>query len=236
MAMIVGSVARLWRYPVKSMLGEAREQLDLEVRGFAGDRRYAVRTADGFLGSGKNTHRFRAFEGLLNFQARYRENRLEIRFPDGSTLAGDDARIADALSAALGAKVTLERAGQLPHVDAGSVHILSSAALAWLEAQLPGHGADERRFRPNIVVHAEGRSQVERSWMGRQLRIGDRALLKVTGPTERCRMTTLPQDGLPAAPEMLRAIAQEADAEFGVYAEVLEPGRVAIGDAIRLGA
>ena len=49
-------------------------------------------------------------------------------------------------------------------------------------------------------------------------------------------MTTLPQRDLPADPAVLRAIAQDADSQFGVYAEVLAAGRVAVGDAIRLGA
>lgn len=42
----VGSVAGLWRYPVKSMRGERVEQADLTVRGLMDDRAYALIEAD----------------------------------------------------------------------------------------------------------------------------------------------------------------------------------------------
>ena len=41
------TVAALWRYPVKSMLGERCDELEVDARGAAGDRLYAVRDAEG---------------------------------------------------------------------------------------------------------------------------------------------------------------------------------------------
>ena len=55
-------VTGLWRYPVKSMLGERCQHLELDFRGVKGDRRYAVRDADGKLGSGKDSRRFRIMD------------------------------------------------------------------------------------------------------------------------------------------------------------------------------
>ena len=55
----LGTLARLWRYPVKSMGGEDCERLALESRGIEGDRSHAVRDPQGKLGSGKATRRFR---------------------------------------------------------------------------------------------------------------------------------------------------------------------------------
>ena len=68
----------------------------------------------------------------------------------------------------------------------------------------------------------------------RALRIGAGVRLKVTETTERCRMTTLAQSGLPADPQVLRCLGREADLQFGVYAEVASPGRIALGDAVVL--
>lgn len=234
--MNVGAVSKLWRYPVKSMLGEECDQLELERRGVRGDRLFAVRAVDGRLGSGKNTRRFREIDGLLNFRARSLGDRTEILFPDGRSLRGDDPGIHDALSAALGTDVSLSREARTPHFDDGAVHIVSTAALAWLRTRLPESGIDERRFRPNIVLAIEGDTQVEQAWVGKVLRVGDGARLRVTKTTERCGMTMLAQSDLPADPGVLRAIAQDADLQFGVYAEVLEPGRVRKGDAITLHA
>jgi hypothetical protein len=47
-------------------------------------------------------------------------------------------------------------------------------------------------------------------------------------------MTTLAQADLPSDPAVLRAISQHADVQFGVYAEVVAPGRIALGDSVIL--
>ena len=49
----LGAVAKLWRYPVKSMRGEECERIELKARGVEGDRLYAVYDAQRRLGSGK---------------------------------------------------------------------------------------------------------------------------------------------------------------------------------------
>jgi hypothetical protein len=232
--MSIGVVSRLWRYPVKSMRGEECREIEVGARGFEGDRVFALLDAAGKLGSGKDTRRFRNLEGLLAFCARYGADAPDIVFPDGRQIRGDDPRVHRALSEALGIPVTLARETRVPHFDDGAVHLVSTGALAWLRSRLPGSRIDERRFRPNIVVEAAGPGQPEQSWIGRTLRIGGEVVLRVGAPTERCRMTTLGQDDLPADPKVLRCIAQEAGLQFGVYAEVLAPGRIASGDAVAL--
>ena len=232
--MMTGFVSKLWRYPVKSMLGEECRHIDLDGRGVSGDRLFAIRDTDGRFGSGKSTRRFRHMEGLFGFRASCSAHWPDILFPDGRRMRGGDPGIHDALSAALGIPVTLAREEQVPHLDAGPVHLVSTSALAWLGLQLPGSRADERRFRPNIVVTTPGVGQSELSWLDRTLRVGADVRLRVTAPTERCRMTTLAQDDLPTDPGILRCIAENADLQFGVYAEVVQPGRVSFGDAVVL--
>ena len=230
--MHIGVVARLWRYPVKSMLGEECGELELEARGFQGDRLFAVRDAEGKLGSGKNTRRFRSLDGLFGFSARYAGEWPEIAFPDGRQVQGNDPGVNDALSSALGTSVALVREAQVQHFDDGAVHLLTTASLDWLRTRLPESRIDERRFRPNLVVAAPGAGNPEQAWIGRTLRIGAGAALRITAPTERCRMTTLAQSDLPEDAKVLRCLAQEAGAQFGVYAEVVKPGRIAAGDAV----
>lgn len=227
-----GRVARLWRYPVKSMLGEPRESLDLDAGGVAGDRTYAVRTADGKLGSGKNTGSFRQIDGLLDFRASYLGAVPCIRFPDGRVIGADEHGLDAALSAALGRTVTLARAGDTGHVDAGPVHLLTTASLAWLQARLPGSRIDERRFRPNLVIDVPGETPVEQGWIGKTLALGSHARLRIQGPTERCRMVTLAQPDLPEDAGVLRGLAGESDLMFGVYAEIRTPGRIGVGDPV----
>lgn len=227
-----GFVGKLWRYPVKSMLGEACREVEVNVRGVRGDREFAIRNAEGKFGSGKNTRRFRQLDGLFAFHASDAGDWPDIVFPDGRRLHGADPSIHDALSSVLGVAVMLAREQQISHFDSGPVHLISSGALAWLAARLPQSRIDERRFRPNIVVTTPGARLAEPSWNGKTLRIGAEVRLKVTAPTERCRMTTLAQSDLPDDPRILRCIAQESELLFGVYAEVVTPGCVTCGDPV----
>ena len=50
------TVAELWRYPVKSLLGEQLPEVEVDERGVIGDRLYAVTDRDGKLGSGKTSN------------------------------------------------------------------------------------------------------------------------------------------------------------------------------------
>ena len=227
----VGIVTALWRYPVKSMLGERCPSLTLNARGVEGDRLYAVVDANGKLGSGKTSRRFSRIDGLFRFRAAYDGDVPAITFPDGRCLRGDDPGIHDALTTAFGQPVTLAREGAISHFDASPVHLVTTASLAWLAEIAPGSQLDERRFRPNILVEVAGATTIEREWLGRTLLVGD-VRLAARRMTGRCVMVTLAQSDLPEDPRILRSIAQESDNDFGVYAEVTTPGRVKVGDRV----
>jgi hypothetical protein len=94
---------------------------------------------------------------------------------------------------------------------------------------------DVRRFRPNLVITTvEGvDGLVEAGWRGCSLRVCE---LVVRGelPTGRCAMTMQAQGDLPRDPTVLRTIVREAGQELGIYASVIHPGRVAVGDTVEL--
>lgn len=67
--LLVGHIQALWRYPVKSMLGESLQQLGIEQRGVVGDRGYALWDgATRKVASAKNP---RKWADLLRFRASY---------------------------------------------------------------------------------------------------------------------------------------------------------------------
>jgi uncharacterized protein YcbX len=112
----VGSLVSLWRYPVKSMMGEEINAAELAPRGLLGDRAYAVIDgADGKVASAKNP---RKWPGLFDFRAALVEPpdagrsvpAARITLPDGASLADNDPRIHEVLSNALGRPVRLESA------------------------------------------------------------------------------------------------------------------------------
>lgn len=107
---IVGRIAELWRYPVKSMLGERRSQLPITPRGALGDRAWALReTATGRIASAKR------FPQLLALHAWYEVDptlaapgRIQISLPDGCTICPDEPDASAIISDFLGHGVRLE--------------------------------------------------------------------------------------------------------------------------------
>jgi uncharacterized protein YcbX len=229
---MLGEVGSLWRYPVKSLRGEQREWLDINARGVERDRIFAIRNEDGKLASGKNTRRFFKLDGLFELSAAYESDIPVISFLGGSILHGNQSDIDAALSKAFGQSLTLVRESGISHLDAGPVHLLTTASLAWLRSAIPDVQVDERRFRPNVLIDASGATEVEKGWLGKTLSIGSEVVLRVTSLTERCAMVVYPQSNLPYDERILRSIVQEANLSFGVYAEVLTPGRIRHGDNV----
>ena len=118
--------------------------------------------------------------------------------------------------------------------DTAVVHVLTTATLDRLRELYPQGRFEARRFRPNMVVQTpEGeRAFAEDAWIGKVVAIGETVRLKITGSCPRCVMTTLPQGDLPKDVGILRAAAQHNHANVGVYASVLQGGRVRRGDSV----
>ena len=180
-----GSVRGLWRYPVKSMLGEEVESCEVTERGFQGDRAYAlVDTEDGKVASTKNPRKWaRLFECRAEFLESSRAVRITL--PDGATVSADDPTAAEILSRLFGRKTALETSAASPPVieelwlegspdgravtdetiamgsppgtffDYSVVHLVTTATLDRLSELYPQGRFDPRRFRPNLLVQAE---------------------------------------------------------------------------------
>lgn len=279
------NVAGLWRYPVKSMAGEALTEAALSAAGgIAGDREWAVRDES----RGEITDA-RTFPALLNLRARYLADDLsavEITLPDGAPVRSGGPAAGKALSELLGTEVTLWRrpdddrhyrrarvqgddlmamaletfqlddiddvikvAGEfLPpelmtyhtmpgaYFDVGPLHLITDRSLATLRRLAPGSDPVVQRFRPNLLIQAGTDTDTdlpELDWVGRRIRLGT-ATLRVTVPTVRCVMTTMPLGDLPKDRDILRTIHRSLDHCLGVYAEVEEPGVVRMGDVVRM--
>lgn len=226
-------VVSLYRYPVKSLLGESVEFLDLDERGCAGDRRWSVRTAAGKLGSGKNTRRMAAVEGLLGLRAMERDGRVKIAFPDGEVHAVDTAEAARGVSRHVRQPVTLAVETTVSHFDDGPVSLLGLASVAAV-AEDQGEPVDPVRFRANIVLGTTA-PFVEEEWLGHDLQLGN-AVVRVTRALPRCRMVDMETADLPAQPGNLATTGRLNDARLGVVATVVSPGRIAVGDVATLHA
>jgi uncharacterized protein YcbX len=268
----VGSVVSLWRYPVKSMMGEELNATEVTKVGLLGDRAYAlVDSSDGKVASAKNP---RKWPQLFDFRAALADAPgigakvppVRITLPDGTVANSEQPDLNQILSKVLEREVTVESASPnvrtaaaeeywpdieglehrdtvtdfgLPEgtfFDCAVVHLLTTATLDRLRQLYPPGRFEVRRFRPNIVVEttSRGKDFVEDAWIGQILAIGDAVRLSITGPCARCVMTTLPQGDLPRDTGILRTAAQHNRANVGVYASVLQGGKVRRGDSVRL--
>ena len=275
-----GSVVALQRYPVKSMMGETLNAVEVNEVGLLCDRAYAiVDSSDGKVASAKNP---RKWPDLFHFRADFVDSPrpgskvppVRITLPDGTLATSDQADIGQILSRVLSRTVTFDvvnrgrqegatisRPGStakaeeywpdiegldhrdtvtdfaLPEgtfFDTAVVHVLTTATLDRLREEYPQGRFEARRFRPNIVVQTKigEKGFVENAWIGKVLAIGDTVRLSVISPCPRCVMTTLPQGDLPKDVGILRAAAQHNKANVGVYASVLQGGKVSRGDSV----
>jgi uncharacterized protein YcbX len=224
-----GRVAALFRYPVKSLVGEELEAVDVDRRGVHGDRLWSVRDPDGKLGSGKSSRRFRRMDGLLALSAAYDGDVPVLAFPDGNLLRGDDDAIHGALSEHVGRPVRLEREERVSHFDEGPLHLVTTASLERV-ARARGRDVDVRRPRANLLVES---TDLEADWAGRRLAIGDEVVVQVLYPMPRCVMLDLPQRGLGADQGLLRTVTETNLGELGVVADVVTAGHVRRGDLVR---
>lgn len=230
----LGEVAELWRYPVKSLGGERISEAVCDRRGIVGDRWWAVRDADGKLGSGKTTRRFRRMPGLLSISARLDGDGVAwVELPSGERARAGDPAAAELVGAVVGEAVTLEEESDVPHFDDAPLHVLSTASLAWLRTSRPHDQVDVPRFRPNVVVDVTGGGRPEDDWVGRSLQIGA-VTVGIAGQTGRCVMVTMTQPELGFAPGILGELTRRTDGLFGVYGKVLEVGRIRVGDEVSL--
>lgn len=248
------SVTRLSITPVKSLALHHPKEVQLEACGVATNRRFYLVREDGRLLAGLH------HGPLVRVRADWDEeaDRLALTFPDGARLE-ETLRLAEpiltdfwghrvsgrvvegpwseALSAFAGKQVRLVKADEPGGgVDAETVTISSEASVEELARQAGRDGVDGRRFRMLVEVAGCAPHQ-EDTWVGSNLRIGE-ALVEILGPVPRCATTTRdPSTGIRDF-DALRAIAayrgrrDGKKIDFGVYARVLEPGRVRVGDEV----
>jgi uncharacterized protein len=229
---VVGWVAALWRYPVKSMAGESLDDVEVSWHGLEGDRRWAF-VRDGQERNGFPWLTLRERPELAHYRPRFAEpDRPNASLTLVRTLSGREVDVAcPTLAAELGPGVHVMKQHR-GIFDTMPLSLLTKQAVTSL-GQLVGTGLAVERFRPNLLVDAPGCDFPEDAWVGRVLRVGG-LRMRVDKHDMRCAIVTVDPVTLLRNPAILRAVAQERDNRFGVYASTVEPGRVAVGDPVEL--
>ncbi len=257
-AVALGTVAELWRYPVKSMRGERLTSLDIRADGIAGDRRFAIESSAAPAGKPLLSGRERA--AVLLYSARTDGAEIAVRTPEGTDYALDDP----ALLAFM--ETHFERlTGRKPHLrllhaerpltDCRPISLLSQEAVSRLSLESGGAASgaivDTRRFRANVLLAlASSFKEVEVTpdnvdsnplqggfpeddLVGKRILLGS-ATLRITERDPRCRIVTLDPETAEPDPALMKLIDRLHGGRVGVYAVTASPGKVQRGDTVRL--
>ena len=245
-------VEAIYRYPVKGLSPEALEEVTLTPgQCLPHDRRFALAQGDAPFDPAAPSWLPKRHFGCLMANARLallrtgfdpRTGQLAIRPPDGAPLVAstrtEDGRaaIADFLGAFLGPEARgaprfVEAPGHnFTDLAAKCVSIIGLASLHALEAEV-GMELHPLRFRANLYVSG-GEPWAEFGLVGQEIQIGG-ARLRVRKRTVRCAATEVNPDTGERDAEPQRWLRERfGHGDLGVYAEVLEGGRVAAGDAL----
>jgi uncharacterized protein len=267
--MASSKVASIWRYPVKSMMGEELNACEITEKGLLGDRAYGVIDNEtGKLANAKNPHKW---PNMFQYRATFIDSPqkdaaippVRITFPNGRSIISTKEEKNKWLSNSFNRNVHLSTPssidvqfeGYIPEeieeldnkgsiftrtspkdtfFDIDMVHIITTSTINYLRKLAPESRMEARRFRPNIIIEVpDMEAFIENDWVGKTLTIGS-VQLKISQETKRCVMTTLAQGDLPKDPNVLRSIVRNNAGSFGVYASVVKPGRVSIGDRIEI--
>lgn len=232
----VGRVVGLWRYPVKSMGAEALTQVDVSWFGLGGDRRWAF-IKNGEAQSGFPWLTLRDRGDMRHFQpsfvepARPDRSRTVVRTPAGVLLDVTDPVLAAELYPSGARAIKYDRGV----FDTFPISLITTQTIDRL-AQTVGAPLDVQRFRPNILVEADdGTAFPEDRWVGRVLRVGT-LRMRVDKRDGRCVVITIDPVTAERNPTILRTVANDRQGCLGVYGSTVEPGCVALNDAVVLEA
>ena len=205
-------VAQLWRYPIKSLAGEALTSATITAAGVDGDRLVWVRGPEG-VRTARRHHRLLGLHGTLPPDRIPRINGLEWTSDEALALvrdaAGDDA--------------WLEQSEDNSRFDVLPLLVVTDGVIA-------AFGRDVRRLRPNLVVGGVD-GVAEFDWPGSQLDIGG-VVIDLDSRRARCPMTTVDPDSLVVDPGVLRDIGRRFGGRLALNANVVRGGTITVGDHI----
>lgn len=257
---VVGTVESLWRYPVKSMRGEQLDEIFVSYAGVYGDRLFAFESSANRRGFPFFTGRDK--REMIRYRARFRypdkaarpinlleaqkagatplhadptDLMIDVETPDGETFSIDDPALIEILRRGADSNHELKLLrSERALTDCRPVSIFAVQSARKLGSEI-GINVDKRRFRANIYLDLTSSDGfAEDTFVGRSLRIGEKAVVSITDRDSRCMMITLDPDTAEKEPALLKKVAQAHEGMAGVYGAVLIEGLIRRGDSVVL--
>jgi len=120
------------------------------------------------------------------------------------------------------------------HYDCWPLLVMSTSALEAMQKAVPDSVVDILRFRPSIMIDTPDEvGHPEFSWKGRKGQLGS-AVVEFHDPCPRCIMITRRiNDSIPEDRAILRHVVRDLNQAVGVYARIVTPGKVSVGDTLK---
>ena len=246
--------------PVKSLALIDADTVQVGVHGISEDRRFLVRSREGVLVTQRQIGKL----ALVRADYCAASDTLRLEFPDETSLSGSpelgdklETKVfrrtvsgnavkggwSAALSEFCGAELTLIKSDSEGECfDEYPISLLSQASIEHLGNMAQnGSRLEYRRFRPNLLLDGCDAHE-EDTWLGKDVMIGSDLRLRVEKLDPRCAITTLNPDtgerdlDTPRLILGYRSEVSGSGACFGIYAAVVTPGAVSVGDEVRVAA
>ena len=258
----IGTVESVWRYPVKSMRGAECAEIFAGFSGVYGDRMFAFQSSANRKDFPHFTVRDQ--RDMLRYRPRFRypeksvvppnlvhfernspganpvyadpaDMMLDVQTPDGQTFAIDDPALIESLRTGVDPRhqVTLIRSDRAI-TDCRPLSLFSLQTARQLAVET-GVAIDKRRFRANVYLDlASAEGFAEDRFVGRSLRLGEKAVVSVLERDPRCSVITIDPDTGEKLPALLKSVAQAHGGDAGIYGAILVEGVIRQGDSVEL--
>jgi len=258
----IGTLESVWRYPVKSMMGESLDRGFVSFSGVMGDRVYSFVKRGG--NPGFPWHTAREQPSLLLYKPRYKnaiatakpahleaaqgmapginplypdpeQFYVEVETPGGEIYNLEDGAFLEHLKTLTNDRTLKLNFTQRSQFDCRPLSLFSLQTQDLLAKELD-MDIDKRRFRANLYVkwHDDKPQLYENQLIGKRLKIGKMLEINILERDPRCKMITLNPDTSEANPEVIKHVSHVHEGFAGVYGAVLVEGVARAGDEIQL--
>lgn len=238
----IGVLSSLLRYPVKSFGGENVESTRVLSYGVYGDRSHVIVDESR---QGKYLT-ITQYQEMAAYQAAFVGEEKEDTYPElqihtanGERYGWTNGKWRRDLQLKSGRDLSFHSFTPsfvpIGAIEEAPLLLVTHSSLQYLSKQLGKMEIDAKRFRPNFIIHTDQNTPFsEHDWISNQMKIGEEVVIEVTQPCERCMIITVdPKNGQRTA-NIHKEIIRTNHNYFGVYAKVIQTGKVKLGDEIWL--
>lgn len=240
--MLIGHIKEIVRHPVKSFGGESVHETKIMEYGLYGDRSHA------YLEDAKKGDflTITQFQEMVRYKAKFvgeesmdEYPQVEVITPEGKVFDWEDQELIKEMEKKSKRKIST-REYTPSHVPIGPIaveHILlaTDASLDKMKELWGKDEVDLRRFRPNLFISLkEKKPFIEEEWIGRHIRIGTEVEIQLVGHCKRCMIITVNPENAERDSSLHKTVIKEREGNFGVYASVINTGKIHVNDEVHL--